>query len=198
MKNVLSIMAISLLMSCSNKAEEPIRKYVQNFEGTQINLNVDFLNIEKLNPYTSKQLGTNVKRQIDLEVEKFALDAENDIKENRIEISIRKIKMIGTKNKELLDSYKRSIKLYEYSIALDSSSIEQIEEKNYKRLSKKIDSLLSLQDRLLVKPDSVVAIKRKVKYKIINPLLNNAEQTLTKIFYLEPDYSKVIRSEDIE
>jgi hypothetical protein len=47
------------------------------------------------------------------------------------------------------------------------------------------------------KPDEILATQYKATYTIQNPLLNNAEQTLTKHYYFNPESTKILHEEKV-
>ena len=48
------------------------------------------------------------------------------------------------------------------------------------------------------KPDSIIAKEYDVTYTILNPMLNNVKQTLSKTYYINSDITKILKVETKE
>lgn len=197
MKKIITIIAVTLLIaSCSESKDKIIIKnYVQNIGGTKIDLNFKFVKIKDLPPYTNKDSIEYLDLLISQKANKLKNESKISLLKNLSKIAERKVDLKYAKNNNLKNTYKKSIEAYMNIVKLDSSIIKDVDNKNYKNLSKSITKMIKSKEILNSDLNKVLYLKKEATYKINNPLLNNAEQTMTKIFYLTPDLSKVVKVE---
>lgn len=171
MRKFTLLMSLIILISCSKSKEEIlISDYVQTNGNIKTDLNFKLLKLDKI----------TIIRAID-SIEYF----ENRIKEEIKGVTQSNIELIKT----LTDSG-----LYDVVKILedrnDSISKNLFSEKSYLyKIDKKLNEYR--QDSL-----SELALKYKVTYSVINPLLNNVTQTTTKYFYLNTE--KVLSDEELK
>ena len=177
---IITIAALANLCSCTpepSAEEKAIAAYTQTLDkNTRIDLGFKMLKAENVGTITSrdsiqyylKQLGVN-----DTTNPKGMLDTlKLRFKERQTIIDENKGK-IETMNMTTLNLYEKLVK--EHPVFF--MSIKGLE-------------------RHVENPDKVLAEKIRCEYQIKNPMLNNAEQTLTRVFYFDPYSKTVIGQED--
>lgn len=89
-----------------------------------------------------------------------------------------------------LDSLKMQIKKFEDSGTYPSELI-----KIYNKNEPLIETMVIINDginKFIDNPDEIIGNKWQCEYEIINPILNNAKQTITKVFILNPKNTLVL------
>lgn len=199
MKRITLLLASLLLISCGDSKEEiAIKNYIEDFKGSKIDLNTDIKDIEEIEPYRAKDQIAELDKEI--ENEALLYKTENELKhiERIYELNSLESKIKYEENEDLKNIYKQEYDLYKSTVEGDSAFFKRIENKDYTNINTEINNMIAYKDKLQKNPDSIIYQKRKVTYSINNPMLNNATQTHTKIFYLNNEGTEVIKRESAD
>lgn len=190
MKTITALICIIFLASCgSSKEEIAIADYVQRLGNIKTDMNFSMLKLE----LTGEVYG-NDSLELYLKSPQYAWAR-------------------GLTSKKLIEQYNDLLQRERNLIAWHDAKLDSIDDiisrtgdyspARYKSIylegiiaiekNLKQDSLLLRKlQRLHSDSASVICKKYEAVYSITNPLLNNAKQEVTRVFFLSPDGSKVI------
>lgn len=180
MKKLMFIASIVVLIaSCKpSQIETLITDYEQNFDGTSIDLNLKINSLEKIGVYTGADSLSFYSDIIDSMKREFYPKSDIDTIPNDTVL-------VALDN--LYHTYKSGIDLdYAYYYPKSQHWLN-----NFNSFKSKLVSF----DKFSTIKDSVLFDIYKCNYTIKNPMLNNAEQTITSKYFILSDESKIIGSE---
>lgn len=185
-----------LLISCTeSKEKQLVSNHEQRIGNTITDLNLKFQKFEFVKDYMAKD-------SLEYLTEYF-----NEKKEEKIN-DFKKTKNLY---QEYVEDYQSQLKKarYEEVRVLIRGYIAD-DEKRIKDYDKSIalyngDCKGTFLEPVLIKinafeskPDSIVAKEYDVTYTILNPILNNVKQTLSKTYYTNSDITKILKVETKE
>lgn len=205
---IISLSVATFLASCSNSKEKNlIADYEQTIEDTKIDLNLKVISIEKKGDVFAKDSLEILKDYFEKEKQKKITFIEETIQEYKIQIDslvqniseYEEIIELAKFSKQLdfryysnkLDYDKEELKFANENLAIYLEAIE-----SYR--STFLESTFKSINMFEKNPDSLLFSKHLVTYSIINPMLNNAKQEITKIYHINESKTKIVGTESIK
>lgn len=203
MKKVLLLsIAMMALTSCSNKTKELVYTYEkeENFSYFNIDpkdLGFKITKVEEQEPIIASDSASMVKDRFVVfwhGSKELGTDKGNALTFNTVRDTIN---MWISGREESLQLYKKEL---EYGIGdyMTKYSIRSSEEAiaEYKELIADVDGFEADYNKYVENPDKVLLHKYKVSYTIKNPLLG-VKQTITNLYYIDGEKTKVVMSESL-
>lgn len=190
MKKLTLIIGLIIFTSCSlSKEKQLISDYEQTIGNTKTDLNLKFEKVEFVKDITSKDSSDFLTKFVNEEKEKEIKNLTEliDIDEETIQIfreSGLSEEMINVIAKETFQQIE------------NNKSILQLYNEDCRRTP--LEPILIKINKLETNLDSVLCKEYDVTYTIENPFLNNAKQTLSKIYYINSDITKILKVESKE
>lgn len=195
---LLFILIMALSCTKTNNVQQVIRDYEQNRNGVYTDLKLKFINFEQAEII-------KVRDEIDYETQAIKIGlipSEDSILDEIINVKKAILKneaelklAIEGNNVTFIDRKTEEINADRERLTFQKMVLEDEMIYGYSRIEKDLEALLKLFER---DPDQILGFKYKATISIINPFLNNAKQSFTKTYILDPYKSKVMLSELID
>lgn len=190
----LTILLLSLLLfSCSQSPiEKLVSDYEQNIDGTITDLNLKIKEVKDIGFVTAIDSAKFYEEKFKVESKGMIDATEVYIETLNKEIDQYK-KAINDPVLSIMKSdYKKSLKEYQEKLKKETKTLAQYRNGDfsgtiYKDLQVKAANFKKLGDKKLV-------IFYECTYSIKNPFLNNAKQTLTKIYHIDSNLTNIIQA----
>jgi hypothetical protein len=181
MKKIIFVSLSMFAISCgsNNKEKDLVSDYLQTMGDTKIDLKIEYLDFEKEKEIRAKDSIVILKKKTGSKsIDELEIFIKNYREENKND----------KKNyNDRIDEYGRDSDIFKNYFELFESSME---------LEKELENNFESWKKYDKEPEKVLVNKFKIRYSIINPMLNNAKQELKKIFFINPESTKV--SEEID
>jgi len=187
MKKLTILLVAVLFTSCTeSKEKQLVSNHEQRIGNTQTDLNLKFQKFEFVKDFTAKDSALILKKYFEEKKLKKITLMQDEIKKNKS--VIKGYEVLSTFDKDLLkeitkDNYKE-IERYQSIIDLYNGDCKDTF----------LEPILKNISDFELKPDSILAKEYDVTYTILNPLLNNVKQTLSKTYYINTDKTKILNS----
>jgi hypothetical protein len=181
MKKILFVSLSIFAISCgsNNKEKDLVSDYLQTMGDTKIDLKIEYLDFEKEKEIKAKDSIVILKKRMGVKsINELEIFLKNYWEEN---------KNSKKDYNERIAEYGRDSDIYKNYFEICESQFE---------LEKELENTLDLWKKYDSNPEKVLVNKFKIRYSIINPLLNNAKQELKKILFINPESTKVSQEKD--
>ena len=186
MKKFALIIGLIIFTSCSTPPEKQlVSNYEQRIGNTPTDLNLKFQKFEFIKDLTGRDSAIILTKYFE------------EKKLNKITIMQEGIDI----NNSEIESYKK--------VFTDQSMVDLLQEPLIKQ-NERSQSIINLYngdckgtflEPILIKisdfeskPDSILAKEYNVTYTILNPMLNNVKQTISKTYFINTDITKILKA----
>lgn len=181
------------LLSCNSKEKELISDYEQTLGNTKIDLNLKFNQLELVKEITSADSLEVLSKFFNKEKSNKIIKLNEYLKTSEKQIENYK-RLVNLENdidvKKIYQSGLEREKLYSEDLRNDIISL------NSDCSGTSLEITFNKIEKFKKSPDSLLCKVYNVEYTIVNPMLNNAKQTISKAYYLSPDIDKVLKVND--
>ena len=208
MKNIILLLSVILLISCGKSQGEKMLYDYQQRNAKSLNFDLkdlDFkvLDVQKISEIKAADSAKFYKRKF---AEYWTANPDSvlidtlrfDFVKNLLD---ENIKHQDTLSKLYQESVLTAIRINDISYEYDSKRKrnEAIDEKHsLKKSLLEIEQIEQNYNDFAKKPDSILSIKYRAKYTMINPLMSNIKQTFDKYFYTDAAHTKFVKEEAVE
>jgi len=169
------------LCSCSLSEEEQlVLDYEQTTGNTMTDLNLKFKNFKKVGEFTNQNQADSIFHKLEDIGNEFRKEVMLELSKTETKLNKNKLEYKYETNSSSKKSIKSIIETDEKIVTLCQRIIQDIDNKDFKNINSRTQQLYLEYEMCLSNKDSVIAEVYNVTYSIINPILNNAKQTISK------------------
>lgn len=216
-QKLLITLASIVLLACSDKREPIIADYVQRIGNTKMELDFKLVSIKDLETITAKDSlalldptyenkklefinGYNQLIDTYTSLQSSASDQLHDYNTDRIWQRVYKTYELNEKKNVLqkqINDYQ--LKIDDFSDQVNKvktdqiENIENFEERSGKEL-KELKNIILAKQKYAENPETILAKRVEVVYKVKNPMFNNVVQEINKVLILSGDEQRVLET----
>jgi len=175
-----AVLSLSLF-SCKNKYSDQIKTFVETKDNVITDLHFKLIHLDELSPTYAKDMIPTFESELQMDIAK-ELDRNTVHLRNLIDDDDALIYL--RKEIDSLSAYSSKV-----NDCIGSKDLKKIKSLNSNNLTPQVEMI----EKLKSNPSQLMGYHAKCTYSIINPLIGNARQEITKVFAF--DTNKVIQGE---
>jgi len=192
-KSMYLILTVLLLASCESKQAKIIKDYEQKIdENTVIDLNLKVKELDQIGLAFAKDSFDHYVVLTDSLADIIKWEYKSKLDNNQFDYNLEEIKYKYETDPTMKKLIKEIMDAIQDGIEIEKRVLSKIENKDYRKITDEMDALLDKRDQF-INQDSVIGNIWECKYSILNPMLNNAKQTLNAKYLFSSDNENLIR-----